>query len=842
MASPFAFFRKNQRAWMAAIVVVAIFSFVILPNFDQSNRSETRRNSQTLISWKGGKIDAEHLQKMQQTHLWTYRIFSKLANEVVQAGGTPNVPGFAMGPQGLDIGIEQPNDQSALQIRLFGEAARKHGVVVDDKTIDQFIQKFCDRKVSGKRFDEIVREQGGGGLLSKFDMYQFLRDEISKQLLVQMGYAGISSSMQPIVSPSKNWMNYQKFQQRTKIEAYPVFVDNFLAKVTNKPSEQELRAIYDKGKDLLQQPNSPEPGFRQYYRTNIEFLVADQEAFRKEEEAKLSEDFLKETYEKRVAEQGAYKVPVEEAKPTEPASTTEKPTEVKAEGAPSTEMKPVDAKGDAKPTSEPNTDTPVSDSKADKPAADKPAADKPAEDKPADDKKPATDKSNAKKKSKTKNKNAEPAKEPEPKTSSNELSKNPPVRLVAFQAEAADKPVAEVTAEVPATVAKETVAKETVAKETVAQETKEPGVAALKSEPAKSDIAPNADPASATITAETKPQEEAADAKKDSDKPMRTKTFEEVREDLRRELALEPAQKRMQAAISEVREAMELYSNQLSLFQTGDKKDPTNVAPVMPDLKSLGDKVGFAFGRTGMVDPIRVGSLPIGRSFMRIEGMRFDSFTRQVFDNRLRLFQVAESQTISSQTFVFWKTEEAVSRVPAFDEVRDEVVKAWNLAEARKLATKAAEELAGSINSTTESDVWSKVLDPSLLPLVLKPASFTYLQPMSNGNDGGQLSVVDQIALPGQAFMDKAFTTPNGKASVALDATQQKCFVIRVLERTPSDEEMLRDFERAPMNRGVQSLASQQVQMSASRWFDSLIRDMNLDMSKLGQPGQMNEE
>ena len=64
--------------------------------------------------------------------------------------------------------------------------------------------------------------------------------------------------------------------------------------------------------------------------------------------------------------------------------------------------------------------------------------------------------------------------------------------------------------------------------------------------------------------------------------------------------------------------------------------------------------------------------------------------------------------------------------------------------------------------------------------------------------------------------MERSFTTPIGKAAVAMDAAQQKCFVIRVLERSPSEEQLLEEFEKAPLNRGVMSLSMQQTSASAS--------------------------
>lgn len=755
MAGPFDFFRKNQRVWMAGLVIVAIISFVILPNLDnfvRPNNGGVSRKSQTLVSWKGGRIDAERMQKLQFVHGQTYRIFQQMANEVIEKGGYPNVPGFSMGQQGMEIGIERPqNIQSVLQVKLFAEAARKRGVVIDDKTVDQFIQQFSDKKISAKRFNEIVREFGSEQL-TKFDMYDFLRDEIAKQMLVQMGYSGFASSQQSLVSPSKNWMNYQKFNQRAKVEAYPVFVDQYIGKVTARPSDQELRSLYNKSKDLLRQADRSEPGYRRPHQANVEFLVADLAPFLKEEEAKVTEEMLKTAYDKRV-EEGAFKVPVEEFKPTEPAAPAKESTPEPA--APSKESTPEPAA----PTKE-STPEPVS----------------------------------------------EPSKPDNSSIQSTRVSRS---RLIAFQTEPADKPAAEASTEAPKTV----------------EPVDKPASEAT---------------ADAPKTAELEKAQADASEKKD-EKPMRVKSFDEVREEVRRSIALPPAQERMRAAIAAAREAMDLYFNQLSFFNSGNKKDPSNIEPTLPVLSKIADQFGLGYGKTGMVSAVQAETIPIGRGLIIIGGTRFETFPNVVFNNTLRLFQ--PEQTYGTQTFLFWKTMETVSRVPAFEEVRDEVLTDWKLSEARKLASKAAEDLVGSINTATDADPWPKVLnDASLLPLVLRPPAFTYLQPMNNSNEGIQLSQVEGIEFPGQAFLDRAFATPLGKASFALDGVQQKCFVIRVLERTPSDAELLLQFERAPLNRGVQSLAREQTSVSVSRWFDSLVREMDVDLSKLGPSGDASEE
>ncbi len=280
----------------------------------------------------------------------------------------------------MNLGLERPmGAESVVQLKLFAQEAKKRGVIIDDGAVDLFIRNFTDGKITQTRFQEVVKEVAGKNL-SKFDMYEYLKEEISKQLLIQMGHSGILYSSQALIAPSKNWTNFQKFNERAKIEAYPVFVDEYLEKVTSKPTEAELRKIYDAGKDRYPVPSIPEPGFRQRYRADVEYVMASFDAILKDEQAKITDEALQAEYDKRISE-GRFKVPVEEFKPT-------------------------DTKPDA---GTPDAEKPASDKPSDsKPAEDKPAEEKPAEGKPAEEK-PADVKTEDAKPSETKSEEPKPA-------------------------------------------------------------------------------------------------------------------------------------------------------------------------------------------------------------------------------------------------------------------------------------------------------------------------------------------------------------------------------------------------------------------------------------------------
>lgn len=834
MASPFSFFRKNQRAWMAGLVLVAIVSFVILPNFSflGNNGAGPSRTGKTLVSWKGGRFSQDQLERLTTVHAQTFNILQRLANEVVRAGGRPNVPGFEMGPNGMSIGIQPPTGvESVVQLKVLSDTAAKHGVVVQDEAVDLFLRNFLDGKVSRKRFEEVVRETAGPSY-TKHDMYGYLKQEISKQLVVEMSRRSMAFEMQPLLTPSKNWMNFQKFQQRAKIEAYPIFVQDFVDKVTGQPTEQEIAEIYEKGKDRYSSPYDPEAGFRRRYQADVEYVLADFNAFLKIEESRLTDDVLKAEYDKRVAA-GQYRVPVEEFKATGEggAPAGQAPTSPTDPPAATTDAPPADATATPGPATAEAPATTAPDAAPAAPSTE-PAAVPPSD--PAD----------------VPSAPVEPAAPPRLETpDSSSLRKTSPFKLVALQDEAAapSAPATEVAP--PADAGAPVDAPVAPAADTPAVTTDAPAASAPQTPAEPSTTEASTTEPSSTVFSGLEPPAPATD--KPADKPMRTQTFDEVKDGLRRELALSPTREKMGVAVENVRRVMTEYSSQKSMYDHRLPSMKDVVEPTRPDLKQLAEQNGLSYGQTGMVNAVTVQDLPIGKSFTSSgpgsRGLDFNRFGDAVLTEqmKLELFSPQTAQGFeggSSGTFLFWKTRELASQMPTLEQARDEIVAHWRLQRARRLASEQANSLASDLDATTDPDPWSKVLEEHLRPLVLKPAAFTWLQPMFTGTEGIQLSTVEGIDVPSQAFMEKAFTTPVGKAAVAMDAPEKRCYVIRVVERTPDIETLRADFERSPLNRNVMSLASQQSAMQSQSWLRGLIDALEIDASKLRDSQSGNDE
>ncbi|MEZ6078733.1 MAG: hypothetical protein R3C56_24590 [Pirellulaceae bacterium] len=119
MSNPFATFRKNQNYWMAGLVLLSILAFVVAPAIMQIQESLTGGSGggAVVVRWNGGQLTVADMQNAVQKHGSLVRFLNDLAQEVVQAGGEPRVPGFFYDHESKQVqrlGIETNSDEESI--------------------------------------------------------------------------------------------------------------------------------------------------------------------------------------------------------------------------------------------------------------------------------------------------------------------------------------------------------------------------------------------------------------------------------------------------------------------------------------------------------------------------------------------------------------------------------------------------------------------------------------------------------------------------------------------------------------------------------------------------------
>ena len=805
MASPFSYFRKNQRLWMAAAVLIAILSFVVAPmlqSFTGRGSVSGRRDANAkAASWSGGSITQDQLDIELGELAVANTFLKKLAFDVREKGGFPKVP--EVRPDFALVGItpDTRDPSSILERKILAAEANRMGIHFDDQSVKTFLQKFVDGKLSGEQIQKALREVSGGRM-SLVDFNRLMKEELAKNAVLRLANGGqryeerANAQGLPtavLSPPSKNWQYFTRFKRRASVETYPVFVKDFEESIDGKPTDKELRELFDKGKELtrINQPILTEPAFMTPELADFEFIACDIEKIIDEEKTKITEELLRSEYERRAKEK-VFDVPLTEEE--------KKALQEKIEQ----EKKEQQAKEPAPANLPPTLDNPDSPAPVPAPAAEpalapapEPAPAPAAEPAPAPAAEPA----------------AAPAAEPAPAPAANpqsSLTQNQPTRLVSFQ-DPAPQPPAEAPA--PVTPAAEPPAAETPAAAPQVTEVPATALPATETPSAAPSAVPQAAPPEAPAV------------------PMRTQSFEEVKEALARELAAGPAFRVLEQRVNEMRDLMEIYAaNRRAWERAVAEKDSSMKEPEMLNLQQIADKYGFQFGRTGLVDVRTASSLPIGRSRVsrgpRMQPFEFPNLIRFApnpleSDSLGNLYMPLQSTALLTR-YLFWKVAHEASSTPSFETARESVTSVWKMqraaekaeSKAKDIATKAsASSLAESLGSDTERG------------LVVRPTPFSWFNPLMADFDI-QLSNVENLKPLDNEFMEKVFAAEPGTTLVASDAAKEIYYVVKVLDFSPSEEDLMLSFSAAPNTGGVQNVSNMESSSLIRSWFSTVQKQL----------------
>ena len=261
-----------------------------------------------------------------------------------------------------------------------------------------------------------------------------------------------------------------------------------------------------------------------------------------------------------------------------------------------------------------------------------------------------------------------------------------------------------------------------------------------------------------------------------------------MEEDIRRQLASAPAEKRLAAAMEAAKSELRKYRDAVVMHQT-DKDNWED--PGKFDYKAVAKKLGLSAGDTGMIDALDLYNdkdSELGQSYQMsadpnggFRPQRYP-FAAAAFNESLRPYYPIETQTGGREkVYLSWKVAEEKAAVPALDKIHDKVVAAWKLEEARKLAKAAAEKYLGEIDS-------KKPLKDQAggEHKVLTPPPFTYFNPMSMWmfRLQGQQPQLEEIQgiedTSSDAVKKQVLALPVGGAEVVENAAKSVYYVVRV--------------------------------------------------------------
>lgn len=814
--SPFELFRQNLKPFMIFATLLALVSFVVLPILQTYMQKQAGAASEVVVAkYAGTELTQTRVGYFTQNHAATVNFLGELANETIARGGVPRTSGFqydAQAKQIRSLGInENPNNEGTIRTFMFADQARKAGFELDDNALQVWLERFTDGLISPSEITARLMKSTGNRM-GPPHLYEQLRSHLLADVYLRRGNSGLFGNQGPLLTPDEQWRNFLKLNQNATVSTYGVLVNDYIDETNAEPAASRIREVFEEGKDRDPSDQSPEPGFHKRYNAKFEYLVGNYQTFLDEEVAKLDEKAIRAEYERRL-KGGDFQLPEEEV--AEEAEAVEEETVAEAE----TED--------------------VADDVAEDVADDEAMAEKADDKKSEKTEEPAAEVKEEKKvdvktddaKEEVKEAVEESAEDAADDKKSSSVNQTSAVRLVAFQDdEATEEAVEEKKADKKADKKKETKADVEPDDEKKAETKKaEPKKEEAKKPEPKKDEPKKEEP--------KKPEPKKEEAKKEEPKKEEPKvqTFEDVRDDIANDLAGPKARERMDKAVTAATSAMRTYFSRQGIYKSnlanGKEVDP----PARPDLAKLASELGLKLESIGPHDEVSISDEPISNSFEvgTQFGRRGPSFAVMMFgfDNgqtqlaKQPLFSpVRTADDQSGKIYVTWKVEETEAFTPSLDEVRDEVVMAIRLEEARKLAQAAAAELAEQAEAgkpladlvpDDKKDNFHQDLGP-----------FTWMD--SFGFQGATIGNVPELDSVGDKFMSAVFTTDEGKVSTAVNQPERVVYVVQPNKFEPSTDELRAQFKQ-PVNRMMARMVASDITDIRRGYYESMDKEMSFE-------------
>lgn len=777
MASPFTLFRRHQKVMLAVVGIMAMVSFVFLPIIADSVRSLSRGGTNpVVVASRFGDLQEADLYQLRRQRSIVANFLTRAMAEVGPEQANPQWYAYQKQMASMYLGGRQPQEIDGLIQRawlnqvqssverevgpateqalaenwLLGKRARQLGIVISDQAVINFLRD----RVAGLQADKARQIIDGIGV-GQQQLLEAFRNQLLAARLRQMFQLSLYGS-----TPAERWADYQKLHRQATVEVAALPVANFVAKVAD-PDEKTLNEYFERYKDRPYDPNSPEPGFREPYRTTVEYFKAEYEKF--VDPKSVTDEEIAKYYEEHKSEYVKRELP----KAEEPAKTEPKPATSKPEGSPAK----VPAKAAAP---EPLKEKPAV--KAAEKAAEKPAAEKPAPEKPKD--------------------------KPQTKGKSSSLWKSARVSLAAFEKET-EKDKA-------ASPAKKTEAKPA---ETKPAEAKPSAVKPAEPKPAAQ--AKSVEPKPVKPAAEAKPAEPKPQTLAAKPQPVQYVPLAQVRDQIRDRLAREHAAKKMQSVLEPIRDQLRRHSAQLARAK-GKNEEPPKF-----DAAGVAKANGLVTKHLEMVSQRDVGGADIAGSrtsdqqtfeqhVFRTPGLGRPTVSQDLEGNKYLFWKADENK-------------EHVPKLDD-PGVRARVVAAWKMSQALELAKAEANRLAekarqskAPLKEALKQEPGAKVQEP-------KPFSWlTRGQVPLEMNDQGppQYSRVEGLGATGHAFMQTVFSMEPGGVSVATNMPKTEVFVIRADQFSPSAAVLWELFIHEDYGRYASAAYYEQMALYRS-WLDEI--------------------
>ena len=251
MASPFKWFRKHQKTAFVALTIMAMISFIILPNILQSlgGRGYT---DVTFAMSRFGKIDRRNLHNITSETSNLARFYESLAGEIMAEHNDPAYLLRQVASMLLSVSEEQSIEQW-----LVAQYMRSEGYTVSREEVGEYLSRLTHNPTTNQSFMSEKIYRNAANTAGFRDTY--ITHIVGNQILIEQFFSMSVMNVHSL-TPETEFDWYNRFNRMMKIEAIPVSVADFTSLVA-APPQKELKKLFEEKKFIDRNPHSPDSGF-----------------------------------------------------------------------------------------------------------------------------------------------------------------------------------------------------------------------------------------------------------------------------------------------------------------------------------------------------------------------------------------------------------------------------------------------------------------------------------------------------------------------------------------------------------------------------------------------------
>jgi hypothetical protein len=232
------------------------------------------------------------------------------------------------------------------------------------------------------------------------------------------------------------------------------------------------------------------------------------------------------------------------------------------------------------------------------------------------------------------------------------------------------------------------------------------------------------------------------------------------------------------------------YSAALDELEEARKQNPkaTRELPTSPNVKEVAEREGMSYEITRLLSREEaeqygpISGADVGTS--RLSSGR--KFAEELFDTKRGLFEPEELTDVVGMRFLVRKIKDVPPHIPDLSEVRLDVSLACKMRQARLLAQKAADDLAGALKKKggTIKDETIEGFRVLTIPPTARRQYFVRLNQSDNALP--EESPIPDVPLVGDAFRDAYFGLEPGSVAVAPNEPRTVFYVMTLDRREPA--------------------------------------------------------